>query len=76
MYKWTPATEGKDFAFSESLSPLEKYRNQVCVVSNLRHQAATGADAGAEHARSAAIFLTGGMPQKNAVRVGVTVTAG
>ena len=32
-----------------------------------------GADAGAEHARSAAIFLSGGRPQKNAVRVGVTV---
>jgi hypothetical protein len=42
-------------------------------VSNLAHQAATGADAGAEHARSAAIFLTGGMPQKNAVRVGESV---
>src|SRR5207244_5830373 len=38
-----------------------------------RHAAATGADAGAEHARSAAIFLSGGMPQKNSVRVGVTV---
>src|SRR6185436_9950405 len=73
MYKWTPATEGKDFAFSESLSPLEKYRNHVSVVSNLRHQSATGADAGAEHARSAAIFLSGGMPQKNAVKVGATV---
>ena len=40
---------------------------------NLAHQAATGADAGAEHARSAAIFLSGGQPQKNSVRVGVTV---
>src|SRR5215470_13568884 len=50
MYKWTPATEGKDFQFSEILSPLEKYRDRLCVISNLRHQAATGADAGAEHA--------------------------
>jgi hypothetical protein len=73
MYKWTPASEGKDFQFTESLSPLEKYRNHVTVVSNLCHQAATGADAGAEHARSAAIFLTGGQPQKNAVRVGESV---
>src|SRR5436190_5678596 len=70
MYKWTPTKEGKDFDFSESLSPLEKYRNHVSVISNLCHQAATGADAGAEHARSAAIFLTGGQPQKNAVKVG------
>src|SRR5262249_42139644 len=73
MYKWTPPTEGKNFQFSESLSPLEKYRDRICVVSNLAHQAATGADAGSEHARSAAIFLTGGMPQKNAVRVGESV---
>src|SRR5215470_9917038 len=73
MYKWTPATEGKNFEFSESLSPLEKYRNHLTIVSNLSHKAATGADAGAEHARSAAIFLTGGMPQKNAVRVGESV---
>lgn len=73
MYKWTPAGEGKDFQFSETLSPLEKYRDRLCVVSNLSHKAATGADAGAEHARSAAIFLSGGQPQKNSVRVGVTV---
>jgi hypothetical protein len=73
MYKWTPATEGKDFEFSETLSPLEKYRDRLSVISNLRHAAATGADAGAEHARSAAIFLSGGSPQKNAVRVGTTL---
>jgi predicted component of type VI protein secretion system len=73
MYKWTPAAGGKGFQFSEILSPLEKYRDRVTVVSNLAHQSATGADAGAEHARSAAIYLSGGKPQKNAVRVGVTM---
>jgi len=73
MYKWTPVGEGKDFQFSETLSPLEKYRERLSVISNLSHQAATGADAGAEHARTAAIFLSGGQPQKNSVRVGVTV---
>jgi hypothetical protein len=73
MYKWTPSAEGKDFQFSETLSPLEKYRDQLSVISNLCHAAATGADAGAEHARSAAIFLSGGSPQKNAVKVGTTV---
>jgi hypothetical protein len=73
MYKWTPDGEGKDFRFSETLSPLEKYRDRLSVISNLAHQAATGADAGAEHARSAAIFLSGGQPQKNTVRVGVTI---
>jgi len=73
MYKWTPATEGKNFEMSETLSPLEKHKNQLTVVSNLFHRSATGADAGAEHARSAAIFLSGGSPQKNTVKVGATI---
>ncbi len=73
MYKWTPSTEGRDFQFSETLSPLEKYRARTVVVSNLAHASAQGADAGGEHARSAAIFLSGASPLKNAVRVGTTV---
>jgi len=73
MYKWTPGTEGKDFQFSESLTALEKYRAQTYVVTNLAHASAQGADAGSEHARSAAIFLSGANPQRNTVRVGVTV---
>jgi hypothetical protein len=73
MYKWTPANAGKDFEMSETLTPLDKYRKHLTVISNLRHQSATGADAGAEHARSAALFLSGASPQKNGVRVGTTV---
>jgi hypothetical protein len=64
MYKWTPEGEGRDFAMPEILSPLEKYRDRLTVVSNLYHSSATGADAGAEHARSAAIYLSGGQPQR------------
>src|SRR5438552_275409 len=73
MYKWTPAAESKGFQFSETHSPLEKYRDRVCVVSNLAHASATGADAGAEHARSAAIYLSGASPQKGGVKVGTTI---
>ena len=73
MYKWTPATEGRNFEMSETLTPLEKYRKHLTVISNLCHKSATGADAGAEHARSAALFLSGAPPQKNAVRVGTTI---
>ena len=73
MYKWTPATEGRGFEMSETLSPLEKYRDRLTVVSNLAHQSAKGADAGSEHARSAAIFLSGAHPQKGSVKVGVTM---
>ena len=65
MDKWTPEMEGKEFAFTEILAPLEKYRNQLSVLSNLAHPAAGGAgsDAGADHARSAAVYLTGVHPE-------------
>src|SRR4026208_1554973 len=51
MYKWTPAKEGRDFESPESLASLEKYRSHTCVVTNLAHASAQGADAGSEHAR-------------------------
>src|SRR5262249_13334554 len=73
MYKWTPSMEGKGFEFSETLSPLEKYRDRVNVVTNLCHASATGANGGGEHARSAALFLIGAPPLKNGVRVGTTI---
>ena len=75
MDKWTPAQEGAGFEFSESLKPLEKYRNRVNVVTNLAHPLAggVGSDAGADHARSAAVFLSGAHPEKGAVHAGVTV---
>src|SRR3989442_13244315 len=56
MYKWTPATEGKGFQFSETLSPLEKHRDRVNVVSNLCHQSARGAESGCGPSLSTAIF--------------------
>jgi hypothetical protein len=75
MDKWTPAQEGTGFEFSESLKPLEKYRNRVNVVTNLAHPLAggVGSDAGADHARSAAVFLSGAHPEKGSVHAGVTV---
>jgi hypothetical protein len=75
MDKWTPAQEGTGFEFTESLKPLEKYRNRVNVVSNLAHPLAggVGSDAGADHARSAAVFLSGAHPEKGSVHAGVTV---
>ena len=75
MDKWTPAQEGAGFEFTESLKPLEKYRNRVNVVTNLAHPLAggVGSDAGADHARSAAVFLSGAHPEKGVVHAGVTV---
>jgi hypothetical protein len=66
MDKWTPATEGAGFAFTETLKPLEKYRDHLNVVSDLAHPLAGGvdSDAGADHQRSAAVFLSGAHPEK------------
>jgi len=75
MDKWTPAQEGAGFEFTESLKPLEKLRDRVCVVSNLAHPQAggIGSDAGADHARSAAVFLSGAHPEKGSVHGGTTI---
>src|SRR5580693_2848626 len=75
MDKWTPTAEGKGFEFTESLKPLEKFRDRLVVVSNLAHPLAggIGSDAGADHARSAAVFLSGSKPEKDHIQVGVTM---
>ncbi|HLK46655.1 MAG TPA: DUF1552 domain-containing protein [Bryobacteraceae bacterium] len=75
MYKWTPEKEGADFELSEILSPLQKVRDRLTIVSNLAHPAAggLGSDAGADHARSAAVFLSGVHPEKDSVHVGATI---
>jgi hypothetical protein len=66
MGKWTPAAEGKGFEFSEILKPLEPFRDYLNVVSDLAHPMAGGvnSDAGADHQRSAAVFLSGAHPEK------------
>jgi hypothetical protein len=75
MDKWTPATEGKGFEFTEILKPLEPFRERLNVLSNLAHPAAGGAgsDAGADHQRSAAVYLSGAHPERTETRVGVTI---
>jgi hypothetical protein len=66
MGKWTPAEEGTGFAFTEILKPLEKYRDHLNVITDLAHPLAGGvdSDAGADHQRSAAVFLSGAHPEK------------
>ncbi len=75
MDKWTPAQTGTGFEFTEILKPLEKYRDRIVVVSNLAHPQAAGigSDAGADHARSAAVFLTGSHPEKESVHAGTSI---
>lgn len=60
MSRWTPATEGKDFAFSEILAPLEHLRPKINVISNLTHPLAYGpGGATGNHNRSTAAYLSG-----------------
>jgi len=76
MDKWTPAAEGKGFEFTEILKPLEPFRAHLNVVSDLAHPQASGvnSDAGADHQRSAPVFLSGAHPEKGVeARVGTTV---
>jgi Protein of unknown function (DUF1552) len=69
MDKWTPATEGKNFEFTEILKPLEPFRSSVNIVSDLAHAPVapwTGEDTGGaeNHVRAAAVFLSGAHPVK------------
>ena len=59
--QWTPAAESTGFEFTPILKPLERFRNQVCVVSGLdgpKDPAAGG------HATAPAMWLTGISPKK------------
>jgi len=75
MSLWTPLTEGKDFAFSEILKPLEPFRDRVNVISDLSLPLAYGpGGATANHNRSAASFISGAKAQTGAVpKLGVTI---
>jgi hypothetical protein len=75
MDKWTPGAAGAGFEFTETLKPLEKLRDRLTIVTNLFHSLAggKGSDAGADHARSAAVFLSGALPIKGGVQAGRTI---
>ena len=66
MANWTPAEEGP-LKLSPILAPLEDYKNQVVVVSNLSHAMAGPqgpGDNGGDHTRCPAVFLNGVHPKR------------
>ena len=77
LASWTPVGEGSGFTFSPTLEALEPLRDRVVVLSGLGHANAESENDGAgEHARSAAVYLTGVRAKKTAgieVRAGTTV---
>jgi hypothetical protein len=79
MANWTPAGEGTDLQLSRTLTPLEPFKNQVVVATNLAHKmAAPGGpgDNGGDHTRSPAVFLNGVHPKRTDgadIQAGVTI---
>jgi hypothetical protein len=59
MSKWTPATEGKDFAVSPLLEPLAPFRDKLTVVSGLENKHAVGPT----HAITPGTWLSGVSPR-------------
>jgi Protein of unknown function (DUF1552) len=78
MANWTPATEGA-LQLSPILAPLEAYKDQVVVVSNLAHAMAGPqgpGDNGGDHTRCPAVFLNGVHPKRTDgadIHAGVTI---
>jgi hypothetical protein len=74
MQNWTPAAEGKGYALSPILKPLEPYRNKFSVFSNLAHvQAEALGDGAGDHGRCCGGYLTGTHVKKTE---GADITAG
>src|SRR3954469_4211707 len=78
MDKWTPATEGADFALTPTLEPLADFRDRMLVLSGLdqRQAAALGFEIGGDHPRACAAWLTGThckMTSGAALRNGISV---
>lgn len=75
--QWTPTGSGRDFAFGNTLTPLEPLRHRVQVISGLEHvNAEAGPDGAGDHARANGTFLTGVRVKKTAgsdIRAGVSV---
>ena len=78
MANWTPAKEGP-LQLSPILAPLEPYKDQVVVVSNLAHAMAGPqgpGDNGGDHTRCPAVFLNGVHPKRTDgadIHAGVTI---
>src|SRR5437867_420818 len=66
MSQWTPAEEGA-LKLPPTLLPLEPYKDQVVVISNLAHKMAGPqgpGDNGGDHTRCPAVYLNGVHPKR------------
>lgn len=78
MRAWKPAADGRDFAFSQILKPVEAHRNQLLVLSGLADNVTVplpGEGVG-DHARASSTWLTGVHVKKTEgpdIRAGVSM---
>ena len=64
---WMPAEVGSDFTFSPILKPVERFRDDITVVTMCDSEpaeASTPEEVGADHFRSSAVFLTAAKPKR------------
>src|SRR5262252_8234507 len=78
MDKWTPATEGANFALTPVLEPLASFHDRMLVLSGLDQQqaAALGFEIGGDHPRACTSWLTGAHAKMTSgadLRAGVSV---
>ena len=79
MANWTPVGEGADFKLSRTLAPLEPFKDQLVVVTNLAHKLAGPGgpgDNGGDHTRDPAVYLSGVHPKRTDgpdIRAGMTI---
>ena len=66
MDKWTPKTEGADFALTPVLEQLAPFQDRLLVLSGLASKEAfpREGDGGGEHSRTTAAYLTGVRPRR------------
>jgi hypothetical protein len=65
MKDWTPAAEGSKFEFPRTLKPVERFRENLLVLSGLDHYNGQAlGDGPGDHARAGATWLTGAHPKK------------
>jgi len=63
---WAPEKTGRDFEFSQTLNPLEPFRDYITIVSDTDLHPATAfspSEEGADHFRSSAVYLTAAHPK-------------
>jgi Protein of unknown function (DUF1552) len=77
MPLWRAKGEGHDFAFGDSLTPLNPFRNKIQQYTGFKHDKANAhGDGPGDHARANACFLTGAHPFKTAganIRAGISI---